>query len=71
MGRKQKKEQNQPKKNTGLRCPACGCADFRDEFGRPWETVRTVNIPGAVRRYKICRYCGRKVRTREVIEGDS
>ena len=57
------------KKQRGLRCPNCGCADFRDEMGRPWDTVKTVNIPGAVRRYKICRYCGKMVRTKEKIEG--
>jgi len=56
------------KKISGLKCPTCGCADFRTEDGRPWATVKTVNIPGAVRRYKICRYCGRRVRTKEMIE---
>jgi hypothetical protein len=53
----------------GCGWPNHGCADFRDETGRPWEKVKTVNIPGAVRRYKICRYCGKTVRTREKIEG--
>ncbi len=59
---------NNKKKQTGLKCPRCGCADFRDEMGRPWDTVKTIPIPGAIRRYKICRYCGKKVRTKEIIE---
>lgn len=56
------------KRRLGLQCPNCGCEDFRDEMGRPWETVKTVLILGAVRRYKICRYCGKKIRTKEIIE---
>ncbi|NIP26657.1 MAG: hypothetical protein GWN94_19800 [Phycisphaerae bacterium] len=55
-------------KNVGLKCPKCGCADFRTEDGRPWKTVTTVPIPGAVRRYKICRHCGKRIRTKETIE---
>ncbi len=60
----------QPKKPRGLRCPKCGCADFYDEDGRPYgfDTITTVPLPGAIRRYKICRHCGKRVRTREVIE---
>jgi len=56
------------KKIKGLKCPRCGCNDFRTEDGRPWDTVKTVNIFGAVRRYKICRYCGKRIRTKEVVE---
>ena len=63
------KKKKKKKKQAGLRCPNCNCADFKDEQGRPWDTRKTVNIPGAVRRYKICRYCGKTVRTRETIEG--
>jgi len=55
-------------KKQGLGCTNCGCKDFRDELGRPFKTVKTVNIPGAIRRYKICRYCGKRVRTKETIE---
>ena len=58
------------KNRKGLKCPRCGCADFRAEDGRPFDTVKTVNIPGAIRRYKICRWCGKRVRTRETIERD-
>jgi len=47
--------------NKGLRCPKCGCGHF--------ETDKTVPIPGRrIRRYKVCRYCGRRVRTTETIE---
>ena len=56
------------RKRAGLVCPKCGCADWRDEAGRPWQTTKTVNMPGAVRRYKICRHCGRRVRTKEIID---
>jgi len=61
---------NGPEKSgrKGIACPKCGCRDFRDDQGRPWQTIKTVPIPGAVRRYKICRHCGRRVRTKEVIE---
>jgi len=47
-------------KKDGLKCPVCGCSDLR--------TPNVINIPGAIRRYKICRYCGKRVRTKEVIE---
>ncbi|MGA2324294.1 MAG: hypothetical protein ABSG22_10645 [Sedimentisphaerales bacterium] len=53
---------------VGIRCPKCGCADFKDEDGRSWEVLNVKKIPGAIRRYMICRYCGRRVRTKEVIE---
>lgn len=56
------------KKRKGLICPNCGCEDFRDEMGRPWDCVKTRPIFGAIRRRKICRYCGTVVRTKETIE---
>lgn len=56
------------KKQVGLECPECGCKDFRDEQGNPWVTTNTIPILGAIRRYKYCRYCGKKIRTKEVIE---
>ena len=45
---------------TGLKCPKCGCRDFR--------TVKTVRLSGQVRRRRVCRYCGQAVRTKEVID---
>jgi len=58
------------KKPQGLRCPKCGCADFRDELGMPagFVTTHTVPLPGAIRRYKYCRNCGKRIRTKEMIE---
>jgi len=55
----------------GIRCPRCGCADLRGYDGRPWRTVKTLPIPGAIRRYRICRNCGRRVRTREIIDNSA
>lgn len=52
----------------GLKCPTCGCQDFRGSDGRPWNVTRTMPIPNGVRRYRTCRHCGTKVRTRETIE---
>jgi len=66
-----------PKKPKGLICPRCGCSDFRNEDGspddiaqpvRPWETVSTIKGKNYIRRYKSCRYCGKRVRTKETIE---
>jgi len=54
-------------KDKGIVCPKCGCADFRDGQGRPWRTAKTMNIPGGIRRYKICRHCGHRIRTHEQI----
>ena len=41
---------------------------FRDDQGRPWSVRRTVRLPGRVRRYMTCRYCGKRVRTLERID---
>lgn len=49
------------KKPDGLKCPDCGCRDL--------ITPNVIRIPGAIRRYRVCRNCGKHVRTREVIEG--
>lgn len=66
--------------SDGIRCPKCGCADLREADGTRglraehkgkvgfWKIVKTVKIPGAVRRYRICRHCGKRVRTKEVLE---
>ena len=62
-------------KPKGLQCPKCGCGDFRLDNGlpgdtphRPWDTVKTIQGKNYVIRYKICRYCGHRIRTKEVIE---
>jgi len=54
----------------GLRCPKCGCADFYDESGLPvgFVTTHTVPLVGVIRRYKYCRNCGKRIRTKEVVE---
>ena len=44
----------------GLKCPRCGCRMFR--------TATTVPLAGQVRRYRVCRHCGRRIRTRETID---
>jgi transcriptional regulator NrdR family protein len=46
--------------DKGLSCQTCGCRDF--------ETTNTVRLPNGIRRYKVCRHCGRGVTTRETIE---
>lgn len=40
--------------NGGLECPHCGCRDFR--------VRNTVVGDNAIKRYRVCRHCGR-VRT--------
>ena len=45
----------------GLVCPKCGCIQFSDG-----KNVRnTVRVNGAVRRYRVCRNCGRTWTTTE------
>lgn len=46
----------------GMRCPGCG-AD------RTWSVCYTRYQPGAIRRVRICRRCGRRVVTLERIAG--
>lgn len=58
--REQQRKKNKDDERHGLRCPVCGCRDFL--------TDHTVPIPGAVRRYKWCRHCGKKIRTKESVE---
>ena len=62
-------------KIKGLICPKCGCADFKLDDGspantppRPWDTIKTVRGKNYIRRYKTCRLCGRRIRTKEIIE---
>jgi len=53
---------------VGIKCPNCGCQDWRDENGQPWEIIKTQPISGAVRRRRRCRNCGKIIVTREKIE---
>lgn len=41
----------------GLECPKCGCRHF--------YVVRTMQTARSIRRYRECRYCGRRVVTTE------
>jgi DNA-directed RNA polymerase subunit RPC12/RpoP len=41
----------------GIACPDCG--------GKPLVTNRYYPLPGQIVRYRTCRKCGRKIRTRE------
>lgn len=42
----------------GIHCPRCYCSDLR--------VRNTVRLPGGfVRRYRVCRHCGRTVTTLE------
>ena len=59
--RRQAKKIESEADNKGLQCPKCGCGHF--------YTDKTIDITGhRRRRYKVCRNCGRRVRTTEVIE---
>jgi transcriptional regulator NrdR family protein len=49
-------------KPAGFRCPGCNCAELR--------IVRTMKVPRGVRRYRKCRYCGRRMTTYEVTPRD-
>ena len=49
-----------PGGNGGLICPICG--------GRSFEVVRTQNnVTKQIRRIRMCKSCGRNIRTIEVI----
>ncbi len=52
--------QSVPAFRHGLKCPRCGHTK--------WETLATRRIPGGVRRYRVCKNCGRQVKTREKID---
>jgi transcriptional regulator NrdR family protein len=55
---KQKETPEEQEIRLGLRCPRCECCDFR--------TVKTwPDEDGIIRRYRICRNCGKHVRTVE------
>ena len=42
----------------GIACPRCGCRELRTTHTR---RVRA----GMIRRYKVCRHCGRRITTHE------
>ncbi|HOK96389.1 MAG TPA: hypothetical protein PK052_06780 [Anaerohalosphaeraceae bacterium] len=46
---------------VGLRCPSCGCTHFYTIDSRPI-------VGNRIRRRRICRNCGRQVRTIERID---
>lgn len=48
--------------NTGVACPACGC--------RHLVAVSTVRYGNKNYRYRSCRNCGKRVKTREEIIGE-
>ena len=48
------------KKEKGIACPDCGCRHLIVDATRKFF--------GGVTRYRICRNCGRRVRTREIIK---
>ena len=62
--------------SDGIRCPRCYCRDVRPldqpEGQRPrgsgWQTEKTENLGGFIRRRRKCRHCGHIINTREVIE---
>lgn len=58
MKRKETPEEQEIK--LGLRCPRCECCDFRTPTTVPSED-------GIIYRYRVCRHCGKHVRTVEVI----
>lgn len=47
---------------TVLECKECGCKDLRVYYTRHFKTY--------IRRVRICRYCGRRLATRESLEQD-
>jgi len=59
----------------GLQCPRCGCKHLTEPDGSPttettpaWKITKTERHVGFIRRKRVCRHCGKVVRTREVIE---
>jgi len=49
-----------PATKRGLECPKCGCAHFRVLYTRP-------ATGGRLLRRRMCRHCGRRVTTYEVV----
>lgn len=47
----------QAQQRQGLKCPRCGCTDFRVSYTRRKQ--------GAILRRRTCRHCGRQILTHE------
>lgn len=61
--------------SEGLQCPRCGCRHLVEPDGSPttartpaWKVTKTEHQRGYIRRLRVCRYCGKRIHTREVIE---
>jgi hypothetical protein len=52
---------SQPKAPKGIPCSRCGCTHHFTSHVRPLDD-------GRVRRYRICRHCGRRFTTTEIKE---
>ncbi len=55
----QQPESGGEKGKPGIACPRCGCRDLRVR-----NTRRTDH---AIRRYRVCRHCGRTITTSETL----
>lgn len=44
--------------HKGLKCPECGCRHF--------QVIRTDQQAGYIQRRRVCRHCGKEIRTREI-----
>ena len=64
LGRNHERNHKRPGGNGGLICPICGSRSF--------EVVLTQNnVTKKIRRIRMCKSCGRKIQTIEVIVGDN
>jgi DNA-directed RNA polymerase subunit RPC12/RpoP len=55
------------KQPTGIRCPRCWCKHW---YKGRLDVRNNVNLPGRVRRYRVCRHCGYERVTIELLESD-
>lgn len=56
------KSLRRPEESRGLICSRCGCCQFRVIYTR-------AIVGGVIRRRRECRYCGRRVTTKEAVLG--
>lgn len=54
--------------DLGIRCPSCGCRHCPKDPTKVDRTV-TLGVNQSIRRYRICRNCGRAFITKEVVVG--